>query len=665
MVLRQSDAGKPRGFGFVTFKDQRAYSNALADQHYMHGKILDLKAANPREQNAPPPPPKERKTSENRKIFIGGLPKDLSMNEFRGYFEQYGEIVDIAIITDKKTREPRGKLRTQTGFGFVSYKNSQSAREVINDYSLHKLRDRWVECKMSYPKEALNDMQMDDHSPESHSPTYNRSKGHSSNGYGPSNHSYGSNQNTSPVGSFPEVSGDSAKRYGFNPGSGYAPAYGGYQQPYGHYSDDSHLQKHSNSSHHAYAYNPASTSYHYTSGSQEQVPYDPYYYNNYYAEYYESEEYSNRYKQNEDKASPQGLEAQMYRYEDREEHSSPAQPVGNSGIQPSRVNNLQEKNGQTSHNVRLMNSASMSPHHDTEAQNFEAVYASVGASPNIQQTRTIGQGMMSSYSGPLGPTKGIYQSGQLSSNEENAAIYQKGGPASAGAGLGSGQDPALPTVTPKKSIHHENELRKMYASQRAFSGADFEPNPQDVVPRKAVLSRVFTEDLREYGSKEDSSHHHLGTASGATKPPSQFRSAHPIMKSHSLHPDDLPMYQQVSTPSQMFKLFHTEDYQTVHQPRSLEIGALDPTEQVQQRKAELRKAGSQSSVNMGSSSSQGNFNPAGAYHLMGHPQSKFTIHRSNSGLQQSPGSPPGGQQPGQSGASLGSTPPGLGAPANT
>jgi RNA recognition motif-containing protein len=74
----------------------------------MNGKVLDLKAANPREQNIPPPPPKEKKT---RKIFIGGLPKDLSTNEFRAYFQQYGEIIDIAIITDKKTREPRGKFK--------------------------------------------------------------------------------------------------------------------------------------------------------------------------------------------------------------------------------------------------------------------------------------------------------------------------------------------------------------------------------------------------------------------------------------------------------------------------------------------------------------------------------------------------------------------------
>jgi RNA recognition motif-containing protein len=52
----------------------------------------------------------ERKPQENKKIFIGGLPKDLPLEEFKEYFEKYGEIVDIAIICDKKTKEPRGGL---------------------------------------------------------------------------------------------------------------------------------------------------------------------------------------------------------------------------------------------------------------------------------------------------------------------------------------------------------------------------------------------------------------------------------------------------------------------------------------------------------------------------------------------------------------------------
>jgi RNA recognition motif-containing protein len=65
-----------------------------------------LKPALPRDLNQKV----EKKAPENKKIFIGGLPKDLTLEEFREYFEKYGEISDIAIISDKKTKEPRGNF---------------------------------------------------------------------------------------------------------------------------------------------------------------------------------------------------------------------------------------------------------------------------------------------------------------------------------------------------------------------------------------------------------------------------------------------------------------------------------------------------------------------------------------------------------------------------
>ena len=79
------------------------------------------------------------------KIFVGGLPKDLTIEEFRGYFCKYGEIDDIAVISDKKTREPRG-------FGFVTFKTLESTRKVLGDYSKHFFRDKWVECKEAFPR---------------------------------------------------------------------------------------------------------------------------------------------------------------------------------------------------------------------------------------------------------------------------------------------------------------------------------------------------------------------------------------------------------------------------------------------------------------------------------------------------------------------------------
>jgi RNA-binding protein Musashi len=48
------------------------------------------------------------------KIFVGGLPHNLDKEEFREYFEEFGEISDCVIMLDRETQKPRG-------FGFITY----------------------------------------------------------------------------------------------------------------------------------------------------------------------------------------------------------------------------------------------------------------------------------------------------------------------------------------------------------------------------------------------------------------------------------------------------------------------------------------------------------------------------------------------------------------
>lgn len=47
------------------------------------------------------------------KVFVGGLAWETPTEEMRRYFEQFGEILEAVIITDKNT----GKSK---GYGFVS-----------------------------------------------------------------------------------------------------------------------------------------------------------------------------------------------------------------------------------------------------------------------------------------------------------------------------------------------------------------------------------------------------------------------------------------------------------------------------------------------------------------------------------------------------------------
>lgn len=59
-------------------------------------------------------------------IFVGGLPYDLTEGDVICVFSQYGEIVNVNLIRDKKT----GK---QKGFCFVCYEDQRSTNLAVDN----------------------------------------------------------------------------------------------------------------------------------------------------------------------------------------------------------------------------------------------------------------------------------------------------------------------------------------------------------------------------------------------------------------------------------------------------------------------------------------------------------------------------------------------------
>ena len=49
-----------------------------------------------------------------KKLFVAGIKDDVTEDEMREYFAQYGNVVSVVIVTEKDT----GKKR---GFGFVEF----------------------------------------------------------------------------------------------------------------------------------------------------------------------------------------------------------------------------------------------------------------------------------------------------------------------------------------------------------------------------------------------------------------------------------------------------------------------------------------------------------------------------------------------------------------
>lgn len=89
-----------------------------------------------------------RNQIRTRKIFVGGLPTDLTEEEFKNYFEQFGRVTDVVVMHDSTTHRPRG-------FGFITYDSEDSVENVMQN-SFHQLNGRLVEVKRAVPKEENN-----------------------------------------------------------------------------------------------------------------------------------------------------------------------------------------------------------------------------------------------------------------------------------------------------------------------------------------------------------------------------------------------------------------------------------------------------------------------------------------------------------------------------
>ena len=81
---------------------------------------------------------------KTRKIFVGGLPHDITLETFKEYFLSYGDIEDIVIMLDRHTNKPRG-------FGFVTFENEYSVDEVMSIHEEHNILGQWVDCKRAIP----------------------------------------------------------------------------------------------------------------------------------------------------------------------------------------------------------------------------------------------------------------------------------------------------------------------------------------------------------------------------------------------------------------------------------------------------------------------------------------------------------------------------------
>jgi len=91
---------------------------------------------------------KEKPEAEQfRKLFIGGLDYRTTDESLKKHFEQWGQIVDVVVMKDPKTRKSRG-------FGFVTYARAS----MVDDAQAarpHRVDGREVEPKRAVPRDLI------------------------------------------------------------------------------------------------------------------------------------------------------------------------------------------------------------------------------------------------------------------------------------------------------------------------------------------------------------------------------------------------------------------------------------------------------------------------------------------------------------------------------
>lgn len=134
--------GRSRCFGFVTMEDQTAIDTILSSDQMIDGKKADCKRAVPKETSLVPQQPMFR----TKKVFVGGLPSDITEEAFRLFFEQFGPVEDSVVMLDRETGRPRG-------FGFITFYDEDSTEKVLENFEGNYINGKWIDCKKAVPKQ--------------------------------------------------------------------------------------------------------------------------------------------------------------------------------------------------------------------------------------------------------------------------------------------------------------------------------------------------------------------------------------------------------------------------------------------------------------------------------------------------------------------------------
>ncbi|KAG5320616.1 SQD protein, partial [Pseudoatta argentina] len=111
--------GISRGFAFMVFTNPKTIDKLLASgEHYINKRKVD--------------PKRVSKKPQHGKIFVGGLTPDISDDDIKNYFSQYGTIVELQAPFDKVKNQRKGFCFITFDSKEVVYKLLKTPKQTIN-----------------------------------------------------------------------------------------------------------------------------------------------------------------------------------------------------------------------------------------------------------------------------------------------------------------------------------------------------------------------------------------------------------------------------------------------------------------------------------------------------------------------------------------------------
>lgn len=141
VIMVDPVSAKPRGFGFVTFKDPLIVHSVCEQPHTLDGKKIDPKPATSRTSGS-------NFSGRVKKMFIGGVSQETSEEDIRTYFSQFGNVTDVELKYDKATQRMKG-------FGFVGF-DSEDVVEKLTQVRFHTIKGKAVEAKKAEPRTSTS-----------------------------------------------------------------------------------------------------------------------------------------------------------------------------------------------------------------------------------------------------------------------------------------------------------------------------------------------------------------------------------------------------------------------------------------------------------------------------------------------------------------------------